>query len=367
MKTKKLQLFALGGNEIAPLGLVDAKTGKAINPDVPMQWHQVGKTCDLLAKIIARDPEQLYVVSHGNGPQVGEVLRRSELAAHELPTMPLDVCVADTQGFLGYFLSQMMNYLRVQGQSKKVVSEIVTQTVVHYDDPAFQNPEKFIGSAISKEVADQRVQDKGQTFKNFKKNEIGVDMWRQVVPSPRPFDVVELDMIKSILDAGHVPVSVGGGGIPVVAVRPEKTALGYEYTGRFGEKFLSPSSELKIYHGVEAVIDKDLATALLGTLLLERYKNEHPEMKLEGELFIFTNIDGAKVNFGKPDQKDLLKLTVAEAEALIKEGIFQGGSMRPKVEAAVAFVKQGGKSAYITRVDLYEKTLLGHSGTTIIP
>jgi carbamate kinase len=353
--SRKLVLFALGGNEISPIDLVDEVTGEKIDADIAAQWSRTAQTCELIAKIIKRYPNDYYIVSHGNGPQVGNILRRAELAGDELFTLPLDVCVADTQGAMGYMLAQLNNFFRVQGV-KRLATTVVNQIIVDPNDIAFENPTKFIGSGMSKQEAESKRVAEGWNVKMYKVDSDGEEIWRRVVPSPLPQDVVELEALKVLLENNIVPIAGGGGGIPVATMTNGVTKGNYNIDYR-GE---SQTSEPLTY-GVEAVIDKDLSTSLIGTKLLSQMNES-----LSGELFIFTNVDGAKLNFGTEQQEDLRILKVSEAEKLMAEGAFPGGSMGPKIQAGINFVKNGGEKAFITRVDLYEETLAGTKGTTIV-
>ncbi|MCK5884698.1 MAG: carbamate kinase [Bacteriovoracaceae bacterium] len=363
--SQKLRIFALGGNEISPTGLTDPQTGKALVPDIKMQWERSQKTMEIIGDIIALEQESMFVLAHGNGPQVGNILRRSELAAEHVFPLPLDVCGADSQGAIGYMLAQLTNSMHVRGVNK-VACEIITQVEVDGNDPAFQDPGKFIGSAMTKTEADSAKTELGWDVKMYKKNDAGEEIWRRVVPSPLPMNVVEIEAIEALLNAGQVPIAVGGGGIPVVKVAP-KTENGKQvYESRFGIKFDSKTLDTKadVFCGVEGVIDKDLASSLLGNILKDRAAARGQEM--EADFFIFTDVDGAKLNYQQPNQVDLRTITVSEAEKLIAEGHFAAGSMGPKIQACVDFVKRGGKSASITRCDLYKETVEGTSGTTII-
>ena len=361
-----LRIFALGGNEVAPTGIVDPKTGKTINPDIPAQWRRAAKTCNLLAEIIKERPDDYFIVTHGNGPQVGNILLRSEFSLPILPPIPLDVCVADTQGAMGFMLAHIANALRVKGISKSL-GTIVTQVVVDPDDPDFQDPSKFIGPALTREQALEKEKE-GQPVKLYKKNELGEEIWRRVVGSPKPIDIVEIDIIEANLNFGIIPVAVGGGGIPVSFVRPRIESGEEIYECRNEIIFKRPykgESPAAVYSGVDAVVDKDLASSLLGTLLIDRASKRGEN--LEAEFTIFTDVDGAKLNFGEPDQKDLRILTVKEAQKFYDEGIFPGGSMGPKIKAVINFIKGGGRKAFISKVDLFHETLKGDAGTTIVP
>lgn len=310
----KLAVVAVGGNSL----IID-KNRKSI----PDQFDAVEETAEHLADMI--EAGWNIVITHGNGPQVGFILRRSELAMHELHPVPLDYCGADTQGSIGYMLQKAMtNEFKKRGINKKTVT-VVTQVEVDANDPAFQKPSKPIGSFMDEETARERMAE-GQDFV-----EDAGRGWRRVVASPLPKRIVEVDAIKKLLDDGYVVVAVGGGGIPVV--EKEDGSL----------------------RGVEAVIDKDFASSLLAT-------NINADL-----LLISTAVEQVAVNFNKPDQKWLDKITVAEAEQYGGEGHFAPGSMLPKVNAVVKFLKNGGKQALITDPPNIRRALNGETGTWIAP
>ncbi len=263
------------------------------------------------------------VVTHGNGPQVGFLLRRAELAQKELPGLPLDVLVADTQGATGYlFCRALHKWFAEVGVAKNAVS-LVTQTVVDPKDPAFSNPTKPVGSFMSESEAKQHAADDGWAVV-----EDSGRGWRRVVASPMPQRIVEVEAIRSLNKAGFAVVAVGGGGIPVVEA------------GQFLE-------------GVEAVIDKDHATSLLAN-------------ELDAEvLLISTAVDAIAINFGTPKQQWLGKISIEQARKHLAAGEFGAGSMAPKVEAAIAFVERGGKRAIVTSPSRMIEALHGEAGTTI--
>lgn len=266
------------------------------------------------------------VVTHGNGPQVGFLLRRAELAAKELPTIPLDILGADTQGATGYLFSRALhNRFETLGIAARAVA-IVTQTVVDENDPAFQNPSKPIGSFMTEEEARHHeaadgwavVEDSGRG-------------WRRVVPSPAPVRIVELEAIKALIAAGYTVVAAGGGGIPVV---------------ESGEHAFS---------GVEAVIDKDHATALLAH-------------QLQADLLLIsTAVDAVAINFNTPQEEWLSEMTVAQARTYLGQGQFGKGSMAPKIAAAISFIEKGGSKVLITSPPKMVDALRGNAGTAIIP
>ncbi|MDD4004964.1 MAG: carbamate kinase [Elusimicrobiaceae bacterium] len=356
---KVLRIFAFGGNEVSPTGITDPKTGKSLVPDIAMQWQKTADTTRLVADILEKHPRDLFVLTHGNGPQVGNILLRSEHSRSILHPIPLDICGADTQGAMAYMLAQLNSELAVRGIAKKAAG-LVTQVVVNKDDPGFQNPTKYVGPAYSRQEAEDRRDKNGWAVKCYKKNDKGEEVWRKVVPSPDPVDIVEIEAVEALLDAGLVPITVGGGGIPVVETECQngeyRTNYDIVFKGREGAK---------VYRGVEAVIDKDLASALLGVMLLKRARARGSE--LDVSLTVFTGEDGAKLNYQKPDQIDLRRLTVKEAQDLYDKGNFPAGSMGPKIKAALEFVKNGGSVAYISKTELFEETLRGKAGTTIVP
>ncbi len=314
MAKKKLAVVALGGN-----ALVVDKNRKSI----PDQFDAVKETVQHITDMI-EDGWQV-IISHGNGPQVGFILRRSELALHELHPVPLDYCGADTQGAIGYMIQKALrNEFKKRGMDNKAVT-VVTQVEVAADDPAFEKPSKPIGSFLEEDVAKERMKT-GQTFV-----EDAGRGWRQVVPSPKPMEIVEIDAIQNLVDDDFIVVAVGGGGIPVVE---------------------RPSGFIR---GIEAVIDKDFASGLLANLV---------EADL---LLISTAVEKVALNFNQPDEKWLDEMTVAEAEQYIAEGHFAPGSMLPKMQAIVKFLKEGGKKALITDPPNMKRALNGETGTWIVP
>jgi carbamate kinase len=266
------------------------------------------------------------IISHGNGPQVGFILRRSELALHELHPVWMDYAVADTQGAIGYMFQRALhNEFKRRGMDRQAVS-VVTQVLVDPEDPDFADPSKPIGTFMDEATARERerslgwvvVEDAGRGY-------------RRVVPSPKPKEILEVDAIRSLSGSGFVVVACGGGGIPV---------------------FYKEDGELR---GVEAVIDKDLASALLAE-------------KIGADLFLIaTAVDRCALYFNTPEQEWIEKMTVAEAERYSAEGHFARGSMRPKVEAIVSYLTKGGKEGLITSPGSIARALKGETGTRIIP
>lgn len=266
------------------------------------------------------------VIVHGNGPQVGFILRRAEVAKEELHMVPLDSCVADTQGAIGYNL-QMALYNEMKKKNfTRPVATVVSQVIVDANDPSFQNPTKPIGSFMDKAEADQKVADEGWDVV-----EDAGRGFRRVVASPKPKGIVEIQSVKDLLAANAVVIAAGGGGIPVV-----ENADG-------------------TLSGKEAVIDKDYAAALLAEETSADY------------FVISTAVEKVCINFGKPDQKAIDKMTVAEAKELCAQGQFPAGSMLPKVEAMINFVEKTGKSGIITDPANLAAALEGKAGTIVVP
>lgn len=309
----KTAVIAIGGN-----ALIKGKQHQT----VPDQFATAAETCAHIADIVQQGWR--VVITHGNGPQVGFILLRSELASHVLHTVPLDSCGADTQGALGYMIQQLLgNRFRKAGVDVPVTT-VVTQVIVERDDPAFQNPTKPIGPFYDEEKA--RVQEREQGWAIVEDSGRG---WRRVVPSPIPREIVELRAIKALLQGGFVVIGVGGGGIPVV---------------RDGNGDL---------HGVEAVIDKDYASSLLAS-------------DIDADLFLIsTAVDKVCLNYGQPDQVPLDHMTVDEAKRYLEEGHFPPGSMGPKIEAVIQFLEGGGKEALITSPENLARALREETGTRI--
>ncbi len=363
---KRLKIIALGGHEVSPSGKVDPQSGKLIVPDISAQWRRTAETCELLANLIQDSLGDLFILTHGNGPQVGNILLRSEYAQPILHNLPLDVCGADTQGAMGYMLAQLTNALSIRGINK-TVAETVTRVVVDKNDPDFLDPSKFIGPSYTKKDAEKKQNTEGRVLKFYKKDENGEELWRWVVPSPKPIDIIEIDLIENNLNSGMIPITVGGGGIPVSRVEPKINNGDEIYECNYGitykRKFDPEFSAAKIYSGVEAVIDKDLASAFLGIMLMDRAKKRGEE--LECEFIILTDVDGAKLNYQKPDQKDLRHLSLDEVVELYNKKVFPAGSMGPKIKSAINFLQAGGKKVYISKVELLLQTFQGKAGTTI--
>ena len=385
MGKNKLIIFALGGNEISPVE-IDPSTGKLINQDLPRQWKRTAETCEKIADFIKENQDCYYVVTHGNGPQIGNILLRSEYSSNHLHKIPLDVCGADSQGALGYMLAQLSNSLHVRGLEINT-AEIITQVIVDAEDPAFQNPSKFIGPPLTKEEASRLMNETPDYCAKFYKNadnpenpklisssEVSgktqdqLEIWRRVVPSPVPNGIVEIDMIEACYLSGNIPISVGGGGIPVVKVIPEQNEDSETYECNYGISYNRRVKENKkpaaIFKGVEGVVDKDLASSLLARMLMERAQKR--AQNLEVELVILTNVDAVKINYQKPNEKNLSELTLKETSELYESGMFPDGSMGPKIKAMIDFLECGGKRSYITKVDFLQQTICGEAGTRFI-
>ncbi|MBA4399624.1 MAG: carbamate kinase [Anaerolinea sp.] len=315
MEKKGVVVVAVGGNSL----IKDAK-----HQTVPDQYQAGAESMHHIADMISAGYD--VVVTHGNGPQVGFILRRSEIARSELHEVPLDYCGADTQGAIGYmFVQALHNEFRARKMDKKAVA-VVTQTVVDRNDKAFQNPTKPIGSFMDEKMAKEKQANEGWNVV-----EDAGRGWRRVVASPIPSEIVEAEAIRKLIDDGFVVIGVGGGGIPVI--RKENGDL----------------------VGVEAVIDKDFGSSVLATLI-------------KADMFIIsTAVEKVAINFNKPDQKWLDRLTVAEAKKYIEEGHFAKGSMLPKVQAILRFLESGGKAAIITNPENLSRALRGETGTWIVP
>lgn len=316
-KSKKIAVVAIGGNS-----LIKSKEHQTVED----QYEAAKETAHHIVDMIEAGWD--IAIGHGNGPQVGFILRRSEIAhrvegMHELT---LDVCGADSQGAIGYALQQNLHNELRQRRISKPVSTVITQVRVDPQDEAFRNPSKPIGTFMDQPEADKR------------KSELGWDVvedagrgWRRVVPSPLPKEVVELEAVQTLIKAGTIVITVGGGGIPVILT----------------------DNGLK---GIAAVIDKDFASALLAN-------------SIDADLLLIsTAVEKVALNFGKPDQKWLDRITVQEAKQYLAEGThFAKGSMEPKIKAVVNFLENGGKQAIITNPENIGRALKGETGTLIVP
>ena len=311
----KTLVIAIGGNSL----IKDPQ-----HMTVPDQYRALGETSGHIAAIIKEGWR--VAIGHGNGPQVGFILRRSELASHELHEVPLDVCGADSQGAIGYELQQNLanDFLRM-GLDRQAVT-VVTQVEVAADDPAFGDPTKPIGSFMDEAAAARRRDVDGWSVK-----EDAGRGWRRVVASPKPIRIVEEQAVRALLDDGFVVITVGGGGIPVVA------------------------DGAGLLHGVAAVIDKDYASSLLATVI-------------GAEVFVIsTSVERVALDWGRPSQRWVDRMTLEEARAYLAAGShFAPGSMAPKIEACIGFLERGGGQAVISSPENLELALLGGAGTHIV-
>ena len=315
---KKVAVVAIGGNSL----IKDKK-----HQSVEDQYEAAKETCHHIADMIEAGWD--IAIGHGNGPQVGFILRRSEIA-HKVEGMhevPLDVCGADTQGAIGYALQQNLQNELYQRKINKSVATIITQVLVDRNDPAFKNPTKPIGGFMDEAEARHRATDMNWTVV-----EDAGRGWRRVVASPDPKEIVELESVQTLINAGVVVITVGGGGIPVI------------------------DKGNGDYIGIAAVIDKDFGSSLLAR-------------NINADLFLIsTAVEKVAINFGKPDQKWLDRITLSEAKKYLAEGThFAKGSMAPKIEAIIRFLEAGGKQALITNPENIGRALKGETVTWIVP
>ncbi len=309
----RVAVVAIGGNSLIK---------DATHASVPDQYAAAHETAEHILSMLKAGWN--VVVTHGNGPQVGFILRRSELAAHELHEVPLDVCGADSQGAIGYALQQNLYNAFRQAGLDRYVATVVCQTEVAATDPAFTHPSKPIGSFMDEEQARRRRQQGWDLIEDSDRG------YRRVVASPMPLRIVELPVIRRLVESGMVVIAAGGGGIPVVATQ---------------------TGELR---GVAAVIDKDLASALLANALGADL------------LLISTAVERVALDFGTPDQRWVDRLTLSEAKRYLGEGRhFRSGSMAPKIQAVVNYLEHGGREALITSPESIERALAGETGTRI--
>ncbi|ANE41829.1 MAG: carbamate kinase [Fervidobacterium pennivorans] len=308
---KKLAVVAIGGNAVN-------RPGEEATAENMMK--NLAETARFLVSML---DDYDIVITHGNGPQVGNLLVQQELAKHVIPPFPLDVNDAQTQGSLGYMIALTLgNELRKRNIQRDIAA-VVTQIIVDKNDPGFQKPSKPVGPFYSKEEAEKLQQEKGWIMK-----EDAGRGWRRVVPSPIPLDIVEKNVIKTLVEKDMIVIAAGGGGIPVI----------------------QENGTLK---GVEAVIDKDRASALLAK-------------EIDADiLIILTGVEKVYINYNKPDQKAIDHLTVEEAKKYLAEGQFPSGSMGPKIEAAIDFVTSTGRECLITDMAVLDKALKGLTGTRI--
>ncbi len=312
---EKLAIVAIGGNSL----IEDPK-----QPGIARQWDAARKTCEHIANMVTSGWH--VVVTHGNGPQVGYILRRGEIASKEgIHDVPLDLIVADTQGSIGYMLQQGLDDALRRRGFNRTCATVITQVRVDADDPAFARPTKPIGGFMS-EVEARKFEAEGwQVMEDSGRG------WRRVVASPIPRSIVEINAIQALMLSGYTVIACGGGGIPVVR---------------------QPDGSLQ---GVYSVIDKDRCSALLALTLRADL------------LMISTGVEKVALNFGKPDQRELDRLELSDAKQYMAEGHFGVGSMLPKVEAAIDFVQNGGPRAIITNPENLERALQGETGTHVVP
>jgi len=315
MPKNKTAVVALGGNAISPKGQIDT---------IANQFKNTRASLKSVMNLLQQDYH--LAITHGNGPQVGNALLRVELATEKTPTLPLGICVADTEGGMGYMIEQSLQNALIAKEIPREVVSIVTQVIVDEHDPSINNPTKYIGSWYGeleiREIA---------RLHNWQVKEVPSKGWRRVVPSPEPIRIINRKAIKSLVDFGTIVIAAGGGGIPV-------------YIMKNG-----------FYEGFDAVIDKDLASAVLARDIEA------------SELYILTDVDVVSINYGKPNEEKIDKIRVCDLKKLYEEGQFPAGSMGPKIRAAINFIESGGQIVVITSVESAVISLHGESGTTIIP
>ncbi len=317
-RDERYVLIALGGNAFQTKG----EPGTTEN-----YWRNAYRAAETIVKIVKEGYK--VAITHGNGPQVGVIMEWMERSKDKIPPLAMDIAGAMTQGWLGYLLMQAIDNLLLREGIKDSVKgavAIVNQVLVSKEDPAWKNPTKYVGSYYTKEEAERLAKEKGWIIKPDPRGG-----YRRVVPSPDPKENVEVQAVKELIKSGWIVIASGGGGIPVVR----------ESDGRL--------------KGVEAVIDKDLAGEVLATSLGV------------GTFVILTDVDGAYINFGKPNQKLLREVTVSELEKYYKEGHFKPGSMGPKVLAAIRFIRHGGRRAVIGHLHKGYEVVKGETGTIIVP
>ncbi|CAM2065984.1 Carbamate kinase [Sulfidibacter corallicola] len=311
----KKALIAFGGNALVKAG------------EIGLQKQQLDNAKEA-AEMVVRLLEQGYlpIIVHGNGPQVGNVLIQQEEAANRVPPYTMDICVAQTVGSMGYMLQRSIeNMIRFKGLSQKV-STVLSEVVVDAEDPGFHDPTKPVGPFYENFRAHQLESEKGWVMK-----EDSGRGWRRQVPSPQPLRIAQIDAIRSLVDAGFVVLACGGGGIPV-----------YE----------DPNGYLI---GIEAVVDKDRTSAMLGH-------------ELEAEVFIvLTGVEKVALDFGKPTQRDLDRMTVSEAARYLEEGQFPPGSMGPKIQSSIEYIRGGGREVLITTAECLLRGQVENVGTRIVP
>lgn len=314
MSKKPSIVLALGGNAIS-------RPGK--RSGIPDQFYATKESMQHVADLVINGYEKI-LVCHGNGPQVGAAILRSEIAQKAIYPHPMDVCVADTQGEMGYMIQQVLNNCLRECGIKRPIATVITQVLVDTNDPAFENPSKPVGMFYNDREAKELMAGRGWAML-----EDAGRGWRRVVPSPRPVHVLEKEVIKHLFDKGYIVIAGGGGGIPVGLNRYNK------------------------YYGMEAVVDKDLTSAIIAN-------------EVEADiLLIMTGVEHAYINFGKKNQRALTTVGAEEMQKHLKEGEFADGSMKPKIEACLNFLQQGGREAIITSIPNCLMALRGKTGTHI--
>lgn len=311
----KTAVVALGGNAISRKDMPDT---------IANQFRLTRESLSAILPLIKAGYN--IAITHGNGPQVGNAILRVELARDRTPVLPIGICVADTEGGIGYMIAQSLQNRLLRENIDRAVATIVTQVVVDRNDPAMANPTKFIGQFYTEEDAKRFAAERGWTVKQD-----GDRGWRRVVGSPQPQRIVEGEVIRAMVEDGVIAIAAGGGGIPVY-IEDDGT-----------------------YEGVDVVIDKDRASAVLGHAI-------GAEM-----LLILTAVDQVAINFGKPNQQPLAKITATEAQRYLDEGHFPDGSMGPKIDAAIQFIEGGGRQVLITSIDKADAALRQQDGTWILP
>jgi len=312
---KKIIVVALGGNALVQEG----EKGT-----IQEQFANTRKSITGIVQCIKKGFD--VVITHGNGPQVGNMLLRTELSRDKVPELPLGICVADTEGAIGYMIQQTMVNRLQKEQINKCAVTILTQVIVDKDDNAFRTPTKPIGPFFTAEEAGDIVNEKG--WKMVEDSHRG---YRRVVASPNPLKIVERESVKRLLESGEIVIAAGGGGIPVIV----------EEDGSL--------------EGVDAVVDKDLASSVLALEIKADY------------LMMLTGVENVCLHYGESDQKPLETITIEEAERYMAEGHFPPGSMGPKIQAAVNFLKGGGECVFIAAIDKVWETIAGKTGTRIVP
>jgi len=310
----KTAIIALGGNALSQ---------KKEAGTIAEQFNNTRHSFEQIMEFLRRDYK--ICLTHGNGPQVGDELLRMDLTRETVPPLPLGICVAGTQGTMGYMIQQtFQNALRAENIDKEVVT-LVTQVIINPEDPSLKNPSKFVGKRYSKEEATALSKELGWDIKEQEPGE-----WRRVVPSPDPEFVMHGLSIRTLVESGTIVIAAGGGGIPVYNTDDQK---------------------LK---GIDAVVDKDLSAAKLGRVIRAQ------------EYYIITDIDQVYKDYNTPEQSPINQMTDTEAKQLQEEGHFQQGSMWPKIRSAIHFLKHHGEKAIITNIENIQDAIDGNAGTTII-